>query len=692
VAQPGVLLAKALNSATDITTPADTGTGFGVDIRTPAPGYVTYDPAMNALRISVPASMGAPANSWAYSLPYEQQFDSGSEFWVQFDVRWDAGMLTPSNGGGGIKFFTVDEGDVPSYGKAGSCDNYSSGGFPSGEFQVVGHVFGPQPNDLFPTLYHSCGYIKYPGDTNGHYDGLYTYLSNGDVWLQNQITGCTYRNQAIPPCVGLTADVWYTFTLHVTVGTWYKNDGVFHADSQVDLWASRGGLPATYLISKQHYDLVNASPGTARYGKLWLLPFDTGRTSSSVDGNVWYRDVLWSGQPLADPATGVPLIPSSPARTALAAIGNNGWLGVTPNPSTRYIPTGNPSTLVTVPSTPSNQSTPGGRSYSGITYGGGVLLYWGGAHNSWPGNDMETYFVDNNVWVQSWIPEVCPNITASCGAVYGGSASPVLTPLGRAYGEHAYQQMLWRPDLGKFELLSRATGMWTLDPFLKTMTHNPVVANAQGVTVPSGTDVAKAVAFWSPAIHDRLVIITSGTNNGVWKEDPATHQWARVGSLPAATLGGTFYQSYVASQRKHFLVNIAGQGPSGTMSAAPGMPRTWWWLDPTTLTFTQVAMPSGPDVADAFDYDAKNDRIVAIQDSADPIKVWVGTADATSWSSLPLTAAPPSNAYAKVYDVRAVAPSWQYDPVNNVFWYLHVYYLSDFGVGPVTLWAYRYGN
>jgi hypothetical protein len=101
-------------------------------------------------------------------------------------------------------------------------------------------------------------------------------------------------------------------------------------------------------------------------------------------------------------------------------------------------------------------------------------------------------------------------------------------------------------------------------------------------------------------------------------------------------------------------------------------------------------MPSGPDVADAFDYDAKNDRIVAVQDSTNPIKLWVGAADATSWSSVALTAAPPSNAGSKLYDVRAVGPSWQYDPVNNVFWYLHVE-LSDFN-GPVALWAYRHQN
>jgi hypothetical protein len=83
------------------------------------------------------------------------------------------------------------------------------------------------------------------------------------------------------------------------------------------------------------------------------------------------------------------------------------------------------------------------------------------------------------------------------------------------------------PSTSKFEFLSRATGLWTLDPFLKTMTQNPQVPNAQGLWFPSGSDVAQATAFWSPRIQDRLVIITGGPNNGLWKENPTTHQWAK---------------------------------------------------------------------------------------------------------------------------------------------------------------------
>ena len=707
IVQPGVRTAVQMSSLADI----QSGGSGTTQIQHPGgiPGFIVYDAVENALRMDVPASFGTPGMAWTHSLPYAQQFDQGSEFWLQFDVKWDAGMLTPSNGGGGIKFFTVDEGILPDGFNPGSCDN-------GGNFPMQGQIVGTSSwagTGRFPSLYHSCGFIMYPGNTSGVYDGLVDIAPDGDTLFQNMVAGCTYRRVTAgrDTCVRFVPDVWHTFTLRVKIGTWYKNDFVFKHDSQIDFWMSRPGLPTTYLVSKKNYDLANESPGRARYGKLWLLPYDTGRRNSSVDGKVWYRNVLIADQPLRDPVAGVPLVagapPSppggspgsplpaappppptgSPSTGSLSDIPDNGWAARIPNPSTRYIPGGNPGSggAVTVPNTPSDRSTPAARYFSGLTYGGGRLAYFGGGHGGWPGNDVEIYEIAANAWTQSWKPEVCLNGDQPCGAIYGGSTSPYTTPLGRPYVEHTYQQSLWRPDLNLFEFFTRGTGPFLFNPVAKTMTRSPTAVTPQGIYYPWGVDVAKEHAFWAPGISDRLVIITAGgTGAGIWRQNRTTLQWGIVGQIPMLTQGGTFYSTYAASQRRHLMMVLNGQG----MGARSGAPRTWWWFDSVALTFTQIAMPSGPDVADFVEYDSKNDRLVAIQDSVDPVKLWVGTADASTWTALRLTATPPSNARSKGLDVESVLPSWQYDPVNNVFWYLAVY----FSAGTVDLWAYRYKN
>ena len=303
-AQPGVLTAVQMSSWADI---QSGGNGTTAIVR---PEFMAYDAAENALRINVPKEFGTPALAWTKSLPYAQQFDANSEMWVQFEVKWDTGMLTPSNGGGGIKFFTVDEGIQPDGFNPGSCDN-------GGKYPMQGQIVGHTSNRLtapFPTLYSICNV----------YEGLYEPLPDGDVWLENQVPNCTYRlvNAGKDSCFPLQADVWYTFTLRVKIGTWSPTDSdadrAGHRDSQVDFWVSRAGLPApVHLVSQNNYALVNYSPGQARYGKIWLLPYDTGRTSSSVDGRVWYRNVLMAGQPLKDPLTGTVIAqqgtPTSPA-------------------------------------------------------------------------------------------------------------------------------------------------------------------------------------------------------------------------------------------------------------------------------------------------------------------------------------------------------------------------------------------
>ena len=51
------------------------------------------------------------------------------------------------------------------------------------------------------------------------------------------------------------------------------------------------------------YDIVNTQPGT-RYGKIWLLPYHTGKSAaqSHAVGYTWYDDLIVSRARIPDPA------------------------------------------------------------------------------------------------------------------------------------------------------------------------------------------------------------------------------------------------------------------------------------------------------------------------------------------------------------------------------------------------------
>jgi hypothetical protein len=92
-----------------------------------------------------------------------------------------------------------------------------------------------------------------------------------------------------------------TFQLIVKIGTWYKNDRKYHNDSLIELWVAREGEPSRQIISHK-YDLANNNP-LAKYGKVWLLPFLTGKDASQVhaDAHTWYDELIISRAPIADP-------------------------------------------------------------------------------------------------------------------------------------------------------------------------------------------------------------------------------------------------------------------------------------------------------------------------------------------------------------------------------------------------------
>ena len=212
------------------------------------------------------------------------QFGQRDEFYVQWRQRFSPEFLkTKYQGGGGWKQVIIGEGDRP--GKTVySCTQL--------EIVVVnGYHKG------IVQMYHSCG------GKDGQYEGLEVFDSKvNDILLQNAC-GCRYQKPTFPPCVGYQADQWMTFQVHVKIGTWYKNDKRYHRDSTIELWVAEEGKPSTLVISRTDYDIANNNPA-AKYGKIWLLPYNTGKDASQAHATAytWYDELIISKQRIPDPA------------------------------------------------------------------------------------------------------------------------------------------------------------------------------------------------------------------------------------------------------------------------------------------------------------------------------------------------------------------------------------------------------
>ena len=93
-----------------------------------------------------------------------------------------------------------------------------------------------------------------------------------------------------------------TFQIQVKVGHWYRNDRRYRRDSTVRLWVAEEGRSSRLAVDETNYDLANNNP-TARYGKLWLLPYHSGKNPAQPHPTAytWYDELVISRSRIADP-------------------------------------------------------------------------------------------------------------------------------------------------------------------------------------------------------------------------------------------------------------------------------------------------------------------------------------------------------------------------------------------------------
>jgi fibronectin type III domain protein len=242
-----------------------------------------------SLRFTIPSNSPSDTSGtfWQnFSDDLATQFGEGGEFYVQWRQRFSADFLnTTYTSSNGFKQIIIGEGDRP------GVTNYTCT-----QLEIVVQNSSQRG---FPQMYHSCG------GKDDKYEPLDVPVPPFDFALQNAVDGCLYSHlpNAVPPCVGYKPNQWMTYQIHVKVGKWYKNDKNYHRDSTIELWIAEEGQPSKLVISRKDYDIANTGNSAAKYGKLWLLPYQSGKSSAQSHpvGYVWYDDLIISTNKIGDP-------------------------------------------------------------------------------------------------------------------------------------------------------------------------------------------------------------------------------------------------------------------------------------------------------------------------------------------------------------------------------------------------------
>ena len=241
----------------------------------------------SALRFEIPSNSPSDT-SGSFRINFRDDFSvqigAGEEFYVQYRERFSPEMLrafqTTDGQPSGWKQSIVGLGDRVAQPIAYSCTAEEM-------------VFTQRTSYMGPTFYHGCGFWE----SMEFWDGT-------QVRMQHQGPPyCYYPDDPQHGCFRYAANEWMTFKQHVRIGGW----GV-HPGNRVRVWAAREGRPSVMI-----YDSILSHPGgfpihhtdaTARYGKVWLLPYHTNTDPSETHpiAYVWYDELIVSRADIPDPA------------------------------------------------------------------------------------------------------------------------------------------------------------------------------------------------------------------------------------------------------------------------------------------------------------------------------------------------------------------------------------------------------
>ena len=250
----------------------------------------------SSLKFTIPANSGSDSSGsyfTNFSSDLATQFGESSEFFVQWRQRFSPEFVaTKFAGGGGWKQIIVGTGDKSGGQFETSCSALET---------VVQNIL----HRGFPQMYNSCTGSTSHGPYNPFEEpfGAYDFkIENGRAapyCLYSQ--GSTSYFAPTGNCFAYVANEWMTFQVRIKTGPRVNDEFV---NSYVTLWAAREGKASELVMNWGPYNLSAGAPSeNQRYGKVWLLPYNTGKSASATNPTAytWYDELVISRQQISDP-------------------------------------------------------------------------------------------------------------------------------------------------------------------------------------------------------------------------------------------------------------------------------------------------------------------------------------------------------------------------------------------------------
>lgn len=551
----GVVQAIRFASASTVTPYIHTGTGSGNVVYDPNDGII----GDGCLRINVPSTDGANSGAWRAALNAAWASDGqgfgSTPFHIQFRVKLGPNRLRQTLLGGGFKVMNLSEYLISSPNSSrshASNEIVLNNGYWYGVPQMYREHFTTGTTD-FNRIDAAGIHIQTAVD---HGSG-----ANNDRY-------CLYNSGAPSAgCWDYEELAWFTVYLRIKIVNYGGAGGV---GNELDMYVAREGETSyTQLQNLRDFEIGTDGALPNGINGIWLLPYDTNRTSADYDTYQKYDQLIVSTNPIA-----CPLVTAKTAPSWFMAMGEKTWFAVAAS-----------ATVDAVKPTPN----PGGNIVGVMNaWGGGVIdtlryelqLPAQGGHADYEGN--EVYALALNVETPGWQRHTTPRYA------YGSSG---LMDDGSPRSNHGQAQLVYSAVTDRTMIIPVALTSPLGDSSLVCHSFNRGNNTwTQTANAPSGFDTGSGPmggASYDPHLKKIWAVSAMANEGGVSLSllDPVansftTYSYANLGNTYCGA-GYSGNQAFARSRR--ILTHISGSvtGQNGSLRWIDVDNRAAGWKTPT---------------------------------------------------------------------------------------------------------------
>jgi hypothetical protein len=257
--------------------------------------------------------------------------------------------------------------------------------------------------------------------------------------------------------------------------------------------------------------------------------------------------------------------------------------------------------------------------------------------------------------------------------ISGGGTTKHLSPTGRPFTEHTYQQVCWQPDRKRFFVVLVSSGTWEFDPAERRWIH--LINRLEDRTEPRGVWAQNHVLY-EPALESPVLICGTSTP-GIYRFDHENRRWLRLGERPEELAWNEFYSTRVPDWKCHLIST---------------MKKGFFKFDVVKGNVTPIESPEALNGCQSLSYDAANHVVIALAqerltERRQTVIPWALDVQTMEWARLN-----PPKPWPEGQSTGRWAKLW-YDPEHNVHLFVNDVRRDRrelFDGGVTETWAYRY--